>query len=128
MILCPKTGNLCMSAACDLECFVRPLLNVTTPEDWKTPVTSYMFPEPPRFATIPIEELRSIYAGLGKAIESGDPLQIGLILGQVYKELEKYVNTSTTGNNGATVSINPESSTVQFRSSERSDITFGNKE
>lgn len=115
MRLCPKTGRTCLSSACDIECFMEPLM-------------LHKLSLPPSVAHIPLDKLRSIYAGLGRAIESGDPLQIGLILGQVYKELEQYVNTTTTGDNSFTVPVNTESHGVQRSTDTRPDITFGNKE
>lgn len=125
MKVCPKTGQVCYTLDChaSLDSSLECKLN-----NWMNPITSYKFPLPPKLAYIPLDHLRSIYAGLGRAIESGDPLQIGLILGQVYKELEQYVNTTTTGDNSFTVPVNTESHGVQRSSDTRPDITFGNKE
>lgn len=115
---CPRTGNIC--EMCDTHCWIKEF-------DW-VPLTFRHSPLPQKLAYIPLDHLRSIYAGLGRAIESGDPLQIGLILGQVYKELEQYVNTTTTGDNSFTVPVNTESHGVQRSTDTRPDITFGNKE
>ena len=117
MRLCPKTGHEC--AFCPADHCTRLIASEYTIHDWKTPITAYKSPEIPKFAYIPLDELRSIYSGLGRAIESGDPLQIGLILGQVYKQLEQYVNTDTTGDHSFTVPVNTEGSAIQ------SGITFG---
>jgi hypothetical protein len=38
------------------------------------------------------EELKAIHVALGQAIEKGDPLIIGIVIGQVLAKLEQLVN------------------------------------
>lgn len=114
---CPRTGNICQM--CDTHCWIK--------EFEMTPLSFYTPPRIPS-VVIPVNEVRVMYAGLGRAIESGDPLQIGLILGQVYKELEKYVNTSATGDNRAPISFNQEGKGIQPVSHGGSGSASGDKE
>ena len=125
MRLCPKTGHEC--AFCPADHCTRLIASEYTIHDWNTPITAYKFPEIPKFAYIPLDELRSIYSGLGRAIESGDPLQIGLILGQVYKQLEQYVNTDTTGDHSFTVPVNTEGSALQSSNPIRPSVITSDK-
>ena len=39
------------------------------------------------------DKLKSMHISLSRAIESGDPLTIGLVLGQTVKELENIINS-----------------------------------
>lgn len=38
------------------------------------------------------EELKLIYIALAQAVQSGDSLKIGIVLGQTLKELEELIN------------------------------------
>lgn len=37
-------------------------------------------------------ELKNIYAALSRAVEEGDPLKIGIVLGQTLTKLEQIIN------------------------------------
>jgi hypothetical protein len=62
-------------------------------------------------------ELKEIHSALKRAVESGDALTIGIVLGQTLVKLEKIINEQSISNknnvnNGTTNTGNPRSSPV----------------
>jgi len=62
-------------------------------------------------------ELKEIHSALKRAVESGDPLTIGIVLGQTLVNLEKIINEQGISNkdnvnHGTSHTSNPRSSPV----------------